>query len=559
MLNSYQNKLIEAWLNSENVSDDLKKQIESMSDEQKEQAFKEDQLKFGTAGYRAIMGPGNHYLNEITYKQLAYGYAEYLKHYGMNNKDKKIVVVSDNRLNYVNHIKGIINVLKSFDYEVIVAENFQPFPTPILSYVIRETNAIGAINITASHNPKEYNGIKFYNGTGSQLLPNEDLKLIQYIPDSFTFLDKTFDDYTQDVQIIDQSIIDKYFSDIISCLKLTKANDFKEPILFSSMHGTSSNYMTKFLKSLDYNIIDYSLHNFINSEFINAKNINPESFEAFKDLIEFAEKLNIKYIIATDPDADRLGFCYKRQNEWILLDGNRAGIIQTNYLMTHKEFHDKKPAIISTYVSNNFIDLIAQKYNANVYRTATGFKWIANAINNLDDNEEFVIGFEEAIGALDCDINREKDSFQVAGLLLEILKSYQSLNYDFTDILEKEIYAKYKYWYGITISKIIKSYNWKEVSESYINLLSNYSHKNIVSRNIEKIQFNEQANCLEFILENNSWIKFRISGTEPKFKIYFNLYYEGISKNKLASEIDQELKQEIDDILDFIELYLQMK
>ncbi|MDE6289411.1 MAG: hypothetical protein K2L64_01440 [Ureaplasma sp.] len=244
MLNDYQNKLINAWLNNENVPEKFKNEIQSMSEEQKEQAFKEEPLKFGTAGYRAIMGPGNHYLNEITYKQLAYAYAEFLKHNGLNNKDKKIIVVSDNRLNYVNHIKGIINVLKSFDYDVIVAENFDPFPTPILSYVIRETNAIGAINITASHNPKEYNGIKFYNGYGSQLLPNDDLKLIQYIPDSIAFLDKQFEDKSSEVQYIQNEIIENYFNEIKEKLNLTKTDDFNEPILFSSMHGTSSHYMS---------------------------------------------------------------------------------------------------------------------------------------------------------------------------------------------------------------------------------------------------------------------------------------------------------------------------
>lgn len=552
-------EIIHKWLNSNKVRQEYKDFINNASTEHLDSLFSSRKFVFGTAGYRALISPGFITYNDITFEQLAIAYARYIRSKVKNDDEiVTVAIATDNRLDHKRNANIFKAVFNNFNIKTLYYKNDLPFPTPILSYVIKNTNCVGGVNITASHNPKTYNGIKFYNNQGSQLLPNEDEVLINLIPDQEIVLDGPVYEIKDDFNsIIDDNLIQQYFLDIKTSFNVKINTTFKEKILFSGMHGTAIPFMKEFLNSLGYDCVNYEPHNFYSDEFINAKCINPEVIEAFVDLIKYADEHNIKYIFATDPDADRLGICYKKDDKWLLLNGNQAGIIETDYLLDVKNYENKTPVSISTYVSNTLIDRILEAKNGIVLRTATGFKHLANEIIKLDANHCFISAFEEAIGALLSSINLDKDSFQVAIVLLQVLSKYASLNYDFTDILEKVIFPKYGHWYGNTFCQIISGIDWKEKAKSYIKLLSEYHHPKILSRTIKSISYNEKGSCLEFELDNNSWIKFRLSGTEPKFKIYFNLFNDD---NSIPNdEISFHLENEAIDILEFICQYLGLE
>lgn len=547
-------KNYEAWINHPNIAESLKEEALKMDNNQRSQAFDNEPFKFGTAGYRQKMGPGTKYLNEITYSQLAYGYGQYLKSKFIG--ERPIIVVHDNRMNSDFFAEVVANTLSSLGINVLLMPNNDVLSTPILSYMIINLKAVGGVNITASHNPKEYNGFKCYNDHGSQLLPNEDDQLVANIPNWQQFLEKQIKPDPLKIKVLDVSIIDKYFEDIKKTLKNTNPN-IKKPrkFLFTPMHGTSSFYMPKFLNSLGYECIKFEQQSQLDPEFTNTPIINPEEAASFNYAIEYADKNGINLIFAADPDADRLGIAFKKKNKWEFLNGNAAGIIETYYLLMTKQSSNKRPVIVSTFVTNNLIDRIAKEYNAKVVRTATGFKWIAAAVDAITPDEEFIIGFEEAIGSLPSNINREKDAYQAAALLLEILTYYEEKNYDFYDILEHEIFTKFGHWYGQTDFRIIQGNQWQDLAKEYLNQVLNFPHKSIFSRQIISITENKQAGTVDFNFENDSWLKFRISGTEPKFKMYFNLYRD--ETQHLFNPLETiSLHEEVEEISEFISQYL---
>lgn len=445
------NKIFETWLNHERVSKELKQEMQLMSDEEKSVAFNEAQIAFGTAGYRAKMGPGNHYLNEITYQQLSEGYARFLVN--KYPKKRKALVVHDNRRNAQLFTMVAAYTLAAHGIEVYLVENNDLLPTPIASYLIPRLGCAGAINVTASHNPKEYNGFKCYDDTGCQLLPDDAKNIVEYMPSWSEIMDKPLVKNDEMIKYIDPKMIDQYFTDITKTLVHTNPSVKKNiKLVYSAMHGTASNYMSKFLNGLGYECIDVKEQNFPNSDFINTPLCNPEDPKALTLATSIADQNKVNLVLASDPDADRLAIALKKDGKWIFLNGNQAGIIETYYRFNVLKNDYRIPVAISTYISTNLIDRIAKDFKGKIIRTATGFKWVGDQINKLSKKEVYVNGFEEAIGALPSDLNRDKDSFQTAALILEIINFYQDKNWDLIDILEKEIYPKYGHWYGNTTS-----------------------------------------------------------------------------------------------------------
>ncbi|MDE7221849.1 MAG: phospho-sugar mutase, partial [Ureaplasma sp.] len=427
------NEIYYAWLENKDISNSYKKIMEEMSEDECSVAFSEKPIQFGTAGYRAKIGPGNHYLNEKTYKQLTVGYAKYLKNKFPNEKIK-VLITHDNRYNGMFYTDVVGSTLFENGIIPIIVENNDLLPTPIASYLISKMNLNGGINITASHNPKEYNGFKCYNETGAQILPNEADEIIKNLPSWKDALNSKINlDYKYD--IVDKKFIDEYFKDVIKSLPNTKLNKKNLQLVYSSMHGTASYYMSKFLNKLGYICVDVPSQNYPDHNFENALNCNPEDPISLDRAITLADTLNINIVLASDPDADRLAIAIKKENDWIFLNGNQAGIIETYYKLTQLKNKNKTPIIMSTYISNNLIDRIGKKWNAKIIRTPTGFKWIGAEINKLTKDELYINGFEEAIGALPSTINRDKDSFQTAALVLEIAYSYLSKSMDYIDIL----------------------------------------------------------------------------------------------------------------------------
>ncbi len=552
------NKLFLHWLNHKNVDQEYKNIMKNLSDDEISVYFDEKLIQMGTAGFRSKIGPGNHNLNEFTYMQLSIGYAKYLidKYKNKNNK-LSILIVHDNRKNGDKYSLVCANVLKSYGFNVYLNKNNELLPTPIASYLIPKLNCIGCINITASHNPKDYNGFKCYDHTGCQLLPNESEMIVNNMPSSYEILD-VIPNYSLDSEFkfISTDMIDSYFEDVK--LKLFKSNydqNHQFKLIYSAMHGTASNYMSKFLGECGYNCIDLKEQNYPDHNFTNAPICNPEDPKALVMATNYADSLNVSLVFASDPDADRLAIGLKKDGKWIFLNGNQAGIIETFYRLKTLENDNRNKIVISTYISNNLIDRMLKSIGE-VIRTPTGFKWIGNKINNLDFSKNvYVNGFEEAIGALPTDLNREKDSFQTALLALEILNYFKDKNYDFIDILENEIYPKFGYWYGETVSIIIDGLDWKEKANSIMNKLMVFNQQYVLDRQVINVIYNDEGSCLEIYFKNDSWVKFRLSGTEPKFKIYINLY-DDTPIGTINLNASSQLKLESQKIVNYFKEFL---
>lgn len=525
------NLIYKEWLNSSFVSDETKEKMKKMSIKDIDNAFPSKPLKFGTAGCRAIVGPGTIFLNEHTYKQLAIGYAKLIikkaKEKNIKPNNITIIVGHDNRENGDCFSFQIAEILTHFGINVKLFYNNLPTLTPLVSYVIRKTKAQGGINITASHNPKEYNGFKAYDETGTQLCDEDCKMLCEIMPNIAETLHNKIKPNKRKISYVSDFVVDSYLNDIkknlIKTKKLKRNND---PIIYTALNGAGSLYIQNFLTKLGYNIIPVLKQCFIDGNFSNSPLPNPENQNSFKQSIKTAKKFNSEILISVDPDGDRFAFAIKQNNKWHFFNGNETGILLTNYILEYKkELKNRVPIIISTYVSNNLINRIAKQHNAIVLRTATGFKNIGKAMNNIDnENAMFCIGFEEAVGSCVNFSIREKDGVSTAALILEMYNFYKEKNMTLLDVLNKRIYNKYGYWYGETISINIEGNNWKAIAERIEDKILDLKINKICKRNIKNIFWNEPGSCIEFDLGNDSWIKFRISGTEPKFKIYFNLY-----------------------------------
>ena len=228
------------------------------------------------------------------------------------------------------------------------------------------------------------------------------------------------------------------------------------------------------------------------------------------------------------------------------MTGNEMGIIYTWYVLNNKKFK-KTPYVASSWVSNNLIDRICKKFKAKVYRTGTGFKWMGALVSQKLNKEDFVVAFEEAIGALNTTLNRDKDSFTASALALEIYTKYQKQNMDFVDILNKFIYPEYGYWYGETVAySYANILDWKPVVQSKLDMLKKFKAKKIGKYQLKRVVWNKQGDCLDWILNGDSWIRFRVSGTEPKFKAYYNLYAK--DQDTLDKQV-KEVKEFISKIL----------
>lgn len=539
------NAIANLWMKSSKISVHAKDYIIKMDNNEMNDAFTTTKMKFGTAGIRQIMGPGTNRMNSFTYQQMAHGYAQYIL--ANNNKNPTVVIGHDNRTNADMFSLICARVLSSFGIKVYLYNENKLMPTPIISFTIRHLNLDGGIIVTASHNPKNYLGFKAYNNSGAQILPDEANYIEQQMPDPLSILEN---DYKYDeslIEYLDDSIVTDYYEAAKSALIFTDPNEDKaHPIVFTAHHGTASTKLPEFLKTLGYShVISVKQQCVPDANFTYSKSSNPEDPISFKLSEEYAKAAKADIMLGVDPDADRLAVVVKHNGAWRYLTGNEMGTIFTYYVLKNKEF-TKTPFVVSTFVSTYLIDRIAAKYNANVYRVGTGFKWHGNLMNQKVDTEDFVVAFEEAIGSLNSTINRDKDSFQAAALALEIYDHYKIQDMTLVDVLEKEIYPEFGFWAGGTISYTFKSFHWKAEMDKKLAQFGAMKNFYIGDCQVFTNKWNKEADALEWMLQDGMWIKFRKSGTEPKFKIYYNVYGNSLEEANNRLEL---LKKEMANLI----------
>ncbi|AEW46007.1 phosphoglucomutase/phosphomannomutase [Mycoplasma haemocanis str. Illinois] len=523
------NLVFEKWLNSPVLNKEEKDQLFKYSPQEIEKYFHEKPFEFGTAGIRREVGIAPQKFNKYTYRVLAVGYAKYLKSKSLN---PKAIVGHDNRINGDVYAMEIANVLRNFGIEVWIPPKNIHISTPILSYYIRKLGLTGGINITASHNPPNYNGFKTYNNTGCQTNTEEERIIRIKTPHLSEIFDLNFE-YFHDFKELPDSFVKDYFIDLIKTLPPIKQEDQKFKVLFSSHHGTSSYNMSLLASMMGFeNFLEYSEECNVTWRLNEGEVSNPEEKESFNSSIKEAEKINAEYVFAHDPDGDRAAIAERqRDGSWYLFNGNEIGVL-LSYFKCLYDRNLQKPYIVSTYVTGDFIQKIFP--DIPIHTVLTGFKNIAGAVEEQQEKgNDLVVAYEEAIGALISPIHREKDGYQQLAFILKIISSIRPKNRRITDILDS-LYKKYGYWKGFTEFYV---FNDLKETKKYFDSLNNVNFGDICDYSLSKKEFNENTKILSWYIKGGGWIKFRVSGTEPKFKVYYNIY--GDSKEWIEEQANK--------------------
>lgn len=553
----------EFWKNYQNLDNELKEELNNLSIDEIKEAFYQD-LEFGTGGLRGIIGVGTNRMNIYTVKRAAYAFGLYLDSF-LNAKEKGVVISFDNRNKSKEFAKKSALVLTNLGYKVYLFENLRP--TPELSFAIRHLNAIAGIMITASHNPKEYNGFKVYNNEGRQLIPHEAEKVISIINNIDNIFDINESENEENITYLNADFDQFYINDIINVsINKNLKKDFK--IAYTPLHGTGSVIVPQVLKNLGYDITP------LQSQMVNDPNFgatlssNPEEFKAYEGVIKLGKEINADILLATDPDADRLGVCVKNVDDYTLLTGNQTATLIFDYLVKNliKENHDlTKYYLFDTIVSSSLPSLIAFKHNINVISTLTGFKFIGEQAELIQNKGKFLFGFEESYGCLLKDSVRDKDSLQACIILSEITAYYKELGMNLLDALE-EIYKNYgrtkEDISNITlkgiigqekIKKIMDYFRDNEIELSQFDILIKEDYQKSVSHDIFNDSYSDltlpKSNVIKYHLNDDSFFVLRPSGTEPKLKIYYCIKENDII---LLNEKMDNLKKDVLKIIENI-------
>ena len=528
------NKEYLRWLNGEFVSKEDKELLARMSEEEINKCFGED-LEFGTAGIRDIMGLGNSRLNKYTIGKVSLGFANYLN---KKFKNPSVVIGYDTRMNSRDFAFLAASVLNYNGIKTYITKDI--CSTPFVSFATKYLNASGGIVITASHNPKEYNGYKVYGPNGGQIVSGVDKEILKEI-NLVDYTDVKEAPISNDLfNYIDESTIDRFNIEnekvIINKDLLDKYAD-KLKITYTSFHGTGIRTVPFIFEKygIRYNLVNEQCK--IDDEFSFAPSPNPEIEENYVLAKQYAEELKSDVILATDPDSDRIGVLYRENGNYIALNGNIIGIIFLYYLLNNIKVV-KGNYVVRSIVSSNMFDKIADYYNANVVECLTGCK---NVIDKKEkDSDNYLFGFEESLGyVFNIDVN-DKNSFSSIIFVLEILCYLKSKDITMGEYLE-EIYSKFGYYSHKTMSIKFDNLKDREVLMDKIRKDNIFNARIIDYLNIEELK----SNTLKIILNDNEYFMIRPSGTEPKLKVYFIVNDISLEKSneRLYNLIDKVMKE----------------
>ncbi|AGY81945.1 phospho-sugar mutase [Carnobacterium inhibens] len=514
------------WLN---FDEETRKELLEINNEKEiEDRFYKD-LAFGTGGLRGLMGAGPNRINSYTVRKVTYGLAQYIRENFQNNPS--VVIAYDTRngsKEFANDAAAVFcaSGIKTFLFEEVA-------PTPVLSFAVRHLNASAGIVITASHNPKEYNGYKVYNQYGGQLVPSEANEVIKCINDVKSFdsiptSDLEIDKKNGQLKLIGSELLESFLLEASKqSIHENKANNLK--VVYTPLHGAGNIPVRNILK--DFNVSVVHEQELPDGNFPTVHSPNPEERDALTIAIQQAKVEDADIVIGTDPDCDRIGVAIKHNGNYELLSGNQIGALLVDFVLKNREI-TKKSTLIKTIVTNDLGADIALKHGLNVLNTLTGFKYIGDKITEFEHTgeQEFVIGYEESYGYLVGTHARDKDAVVAALLICEMANAYKNKGFTLLDQLE-EIYNEYGFYLdaldsftlkGIEGSKKIKQLmiDIKTLEEGFIPDTSVFLDYN---KGIDGLP---KEDVLKFILNDGSWIAVRPSGTEPKIKVYYSIKAE---------------------------------
>lgn len=544
-------KIYEQWINFQELDVNLKKELEQIKDDQSklEEAFYQE-LTFGTGGIRGVLGPGTNRMNVYTVRKAVQGLANYLEKNGVNVKQRGVVIAYDSRYMSKEFAIEAARVLGAHGIRSYVFQSLRP--TPLLSFAVRHLGTVAGIMITASHNPPEYNGLKVYNETGGQIIPEEAEQIIaeiQSIEDELSIPAPDLKELEEQqllnwvAEEIDLAYLDRLH--IITRMDETAYQQAKNlKVVYTPLHGTGTELVKRGLAQMNFpNVTIVEEQAVPDPEFSTVESPNPEEHQAFKLAIAYGVKTDADILLATDPDADRLGVAVKDgSGEYIVLTGNQLGSLLLDYILAHsdpKVFRNAR--MIKTVVTTELGRAIADYYHIKTIETLTGFKYIAEKIAAFDSTgETFIFGYEESYGYLVNGFARDKDAVQAAVLTAEMAHYWKTQGKTVLDALEG-LYEKHGYYLeGMTSLKLegkegseqiayimdeIRKYPFKAIAGFTVENVENYltgERTRTEDGSIEKIELPKE-NMMKFILNENAWICLRPSGTEPKIKYYYGV------------------------------------
>lgn len=516
----------EYWLT---FDDNTKNELESITDKKEiEDRFYKD-LEFGTGGLRGIMGAGANRMNKYTVGKATKGLCEYLKNEFAG--ERSVVIAYDSRNNSKAFAECAAEVLcyngiKTFLFEEIM-------PTPVLSFSVRYLNCNAGIVITASHNPKEYNGYKVYDKYGCQLVPQYADKVISYINNvkdikSVKHMNLNMALSNGYLTYIGDEVLNGYISEVEKMAVYKEASDLK--IVYTPLHGTGNIPVRKVLSDMSFDVYVVKEQAVADGNFTTVRSPNPEEKDALNMALEQAKSANADLVIGTDPDCDRVGVGVLHNGEYTLLTGNQTGALLVDfYLKFKKQSLNPKSTLVKTIVTNDLGAEIARKNGLNVVETLTGFKYIGDQITKYEKTgeNEFLIGYEESYGYLVGTYARDKDAVVASMLICEMAAYYKKNKMTLVDALNV-LYSEYGFYLDALDSFVLKG---KDGASRIKNIMSYFrANKATVFPNITDVKDYStgigdlpKSNVLKFFLKGGSWIAVRPSGTEPKLKMYYSV------------------------------------
>ena len=548
-MQEYQNKY-NYWLNHEDLDPGLKNELLSMDEKSKEDAFYTD-VKFQTAGMRGLMGAGTNRINIHTIRKATMGYINYLKKL---TKEPKIAISYDNRHGSKEFAYDCAKLMASYDIEVYVASSLRP--TPELSFMVRYYHCDGGIMITASHNPKEYNGYKLYDENGCQLVPDLAAKVIAEIDklEDVLAIKPSYDESkAKYLHEVDKEVDEAYYENVLSIrLRKDVNKDFK--IAFSPEHGASNHPVRDCLKAAGYTVIPVEAQCTPDPDFSQTKTPNPEEADAYIEVLALAKKEDCDLILVCDPDGDRMGVGIKHSNgDYVIFNGNQTGALLLEYIlstMKEKGLMPENPVMFNTIVTSDIGEAVASYYGVETEKTLTGFKYIGDKVAKYekDHAKNYVFGYEESYGSLIKPFVRDKDATQACVMLAEACAYYREKGKTLKDVLN-EIYDRLGAYYdsqlsislpgqdgAVKLQKIMSEMREnpiKEIDGNKVVKYEDYKERKVYEGDkVTALEGYDVTDVLKYYFADGSFVAIRPSGTEPKCKVYFSMKDTDINKAK---------------------------
>ncbi len=508
------------WLDF--ADEDTRAELNSITDEKEiEDRFYKD-LAFGTGGLRGVMGAGSNRMNRYTVGKATLGLARYLK--SKNSGDLSVAIAYDTRNNSQYYAKTAAGVFASEGIKVYIYE--MVVPVPVLSFTTHYLSCTAGVMLTASHNPKEYNGYKVYDDKGCQFCTEDAKNAISFINDITDYSSIPFAEDSELITYIGEKELSAFLAEVKKQSLYEEKSDLK--IVYTPLHGTGNIPVRRMLEGMNVTVVKEQ--ELPDGNFSTVRSPNPEEKDALTIAIEKAKEIDADLVLGTDPDCDRVGIAVKDGDNYRLFTGNQTGALLVKFVLTMKKAQlNEKSTLVKTIVTSELGANIGRKFGLQIEETLTGFKYIGDKINRYEQTgeQEFVLGYEESYGYLVGTHARDKDAVVSSMLICQMAAWYKNHGKTLIDGLN-DIYNEYGYYLDVLNSFVLKGKDGAEKIESLM-VYFREKGKTLFDDVKEIIDYSKgvadlpKENVLKYVFDDGSWMAVRPSGTEPKIKVYYSV------------------------------------